>query len=256
MSEIEVTGIKSGIRDYWDTQGIIYDFGYESDEECEYWQNLFKEVIGESKKNILDVGSGTGFIAMNLAALGHSVTGLDFSDGMLRQAEDKMKKRNFKWDTVIGDAEHPDFMDETFDVIICRYLLWTLPNPETAIHEWVRILKPGGTVVIIDGNWNRNSESYAMKINKRIWFICRRIMCGYTGIFGHDTRLEKDLPLFGGASADKISEFLRKENINSISIRTLDELPDIVKRNLPWYLKIGYRYGGRLHMVCGDKKRV
>lgn len=33
MSEIEVIGIKSGIRDYWDTQGIIYDFGYESDEE-------------------------------------------------------------------------------------------------------------------------------------------------------------------------------------------------------------------------------
>ena len=56
-------------------------------------------------------------------------------------------------------------------------------------------------------------------------------MCGYTGIFGHDSKLEKDLPLFGGASVDEISRLLRKENINNISVITLDELPGIVKRN-------------------------
>ena len=119
----QFTGIKKELREYWNTQGSIYDFGYESEEECFFWQQELMQILGDKPLKILDMGTGTGFLAMNLTILGHEVTCLDFSEDMVSQARTKMQWHSLSWKLVMGDAEDPDFPDDIFDAVICRYLL-------------------------------------------------------------------------------------------------------------------------------------
>jgi len=96
---------------------------------------------------------GTGVLSLPLSEIGHNVTGIDLSDGMLGRAKEKANDQNLRAEFRIGDAENLSFEDESFDVVINRHLLRTLPDPEQAISEWKRVLKPGGKVIIIDGSW-------------------------------------------------------------------------------------------------------
>ncbi len=43
------------------------------------------------------------------------------------------------------------FAPASFDLAISRHVLWTLPHPEAAIDEWIRVLRPGGRLVVVDG---------------------------------------------------------------------------------------------------------
>ena len=89
------------------------------------------------------------------------MTGLDLSEKMMDEGRKKTKERALSMTFLHGDAENPPFPDNHFDVVINRHLLWTLPNPETALKSWKRIIKPGGRVIIIDGLWNDKSIEFA-----------------------------------------------------------------------------------------------
>jgi SAM-dependent methyltransferase len=251
---MEFTGIKKDLREYWNTQGIIYDFGYESKEECAFWRGELREIIGESPQKILDIGTGTGFLAMNLTALGYEVTGLDFSEGMMNQARAKMEKTNLSWQLVMGDAEHPDFPDNTFDVIICRYLLWTLPHPEKAVTHWVHMVKPGGKIIVIDGKRKRNDETIKSRVNTFLWKVSRRIFRGYSGIQGHNLEIEKNLPYYEGIGAGEVISYFKKVDLTGSRVHNLYGLPGIIKRNLPWFVRFGYRSSGVVQVIWGEKK--
>lgn len=87
-----------------------------------------------------------------MTSLGAKVTGVDFSETMLAVAWLKLKDQN--WCGTLADAEalHP-FADASFDFAIARHLAWTLTDPVAAYREWHRVLKPGGKLLIVDGNW-------------------------------------------------------------------------------------------------------
>ena len=53
-----------------------------------------------------------------------------------------------------GDAEQLAFPPGSFDLVISRHVLWTLPHPEAAIDEWMRVLRPGGRLAVIDGQFD------------------------------------------------------------------------------------------------------
>ena len=76
--ELELDRTKEGVKKYWDYGSKFYDTSPEIGgvEESQMWRKILSEAIGPSPKNILDVGSGTGIIAMYLAELGHSVTAI------------------------------------------------------------------------------------------------------------------------------------------------------------------------------------
>ena len=149
---------KKEVTEYWDAGSSDYDtapgHGLFHEEEKQEWIKALKEIVPEGAK-VLDVGCGTGFLTLLLAEMGHTVKGLDLSEGMQADAKRKVKEKGFE-DRVtfaIGDAEKPDEPDNEYDVVINRHLLWTLPHPDTAISEWLRVVKPGGKVIIIDGDW-------------------------------------------------------------------------------------------------------
>ena len=105
-------------------------------------------------------------------ARGHRLTGVDFAPAMIAEARRKAAARNVAVRFEEADAEQLLFAPASFDLVISRHLLWTLPHPEAAIDEWIRVLRPGGRLVVVDSQLDagvlaapsenaRASEEYA-----------------------------------------------------------------------------------------------
>ena len=97
---------------------------------------------------ILDIATGTGAVALAAAqAVGAEgrVIGIDFSEGMLEQAEKKIRQfGSGNIDLHTMDAMHLDFRAAYFDAVVCSYGLFFLPDMPAALREWRRVLKPAG----------------------------------------------------------------------------------------------------------------
>lgn len=86
--------------------------------------------------------------------MGHKVTGIDLAEEMLVKAREKVDRTSLRVVFQSGDAENLPFHDNVFDAVVNRHVLWNMPNPEMAVSEWFRVVKPGGKLVVIDGDWN------------------------------------------------------------------------------------------------------
>jgi len=99
---------------------------------------------------ILEVGVGTG-IALPGYSSQNRIVGIDISEPMLRKAQERVAELSL--DHVerleVMDAEHLEFPDASFDVVAAHHVVSTCPNPEAALDEFVRILRPGGEIVLI-----------------------------------------------------------------------------------------------------------
>jgi ubiquinone/menaquinone biosynthesis C-methylase UbiE len=84
------------------------------------------------------------------------VTGIDFAAAMLNEARRKTALTNVSVWFEQGDAENLPFTACVFDLVICRHVLWTLPHPEAAVAEWVRVIRPGGRLVVLDSQFDEN----------------------------------------------------------------------------------------------------
>lgn len=98
---------------------------------------------------ILEVGVGTG-----LALPGYSgrnaIIGTDISLPMLQKARNRAaaSKLGHVAGLAVADAEHLSFPDASFDVVVAQYVVTAVPHPEAALDEFVRVLRPGGEIVI------------------------------------------------------------------------------------------------------------
>ncbi len=108
----ETGTIKERIRSYWDARGREYDRSPGHSSLPEVWKDVLSKVF-EKESRILDVGTGTGFIALLLAELGHEVVGVDLSKGMLEVARKKAEKRGLQIEFKFGDAENLPFADNS-----------------------------------------------------------------------------------------------------------------------------------------------
>lgn len=106
---------------------------------------------------VLDVGTGTGIIALDVAArLGQQgkVVGIDLSDGMLATASKKAQQKGLESRTEFlkMDAENLTFEDNSFDAALSLYALRHFPNPDKSVNEIFRVLKPGASIVAAVGS--------------------------------------------------------------------------------------------------------
>ncbi|GAA4436302.1 class I SAM-dependent methyltransferase [Bremerella cremea] len=124
------------------------EFGFEPSFQA--WRSVLKQAIGERNvASAVDMGTGPGTIAQFWAAMGIETTGVDFSATMLAAAREVAAKKGLKINFVEGDAEQPPLKEGTFDLLSSRAVLFTLPHPGYAVARWVRLLRPGGLMVLI-----------------------------------------------------------------------------------------------------------
>lgn len=112
--------------------------------------NLVKE---QQPETILDIATGTGDLAINLAETNASkIVGLDISSGMLEIGKEKIKRKNLesKIDMVLGDSENIPFEDNSFDAITVAFGVRNFETLENGLKEILRVLKPNGTFVILE----------------------------------------------------------------------------------------------------------
>jgi phosphatidylethanolamine/phosphatidyl-N-methylethanolamine N-methyltransferase len=99
---------------------------------------------------ILEVGVGTGLSLPYYSPLVR-LSGIDISEPMLRKAQQRVTELNLKnvETLAVMDAEHLNFPDASFDVVVAQYVITTVPNPEATLDEFARVLKPGGEIVLV-----------------------------------------------------------------------------------------------------------
>jgi len=97
-------------------------------------------------ERVLDIAAGTGTSAAAIAKSGAEVVALDFSPGMLKEG----RKRHPNLTFVEGDAESLPFPPKSFDAVTISFGLRNVNNPQLALGEMYRVLKPGGRVVICE----------------------------------------------------------------------------------------------------------
>jgi ubiquinone/menaquinone biosynthesis C-methylase UbiE len=148
--------VKAQVAAHWNRRAAHFDedFGHSigSIAERAAWDRILDLVVPKRPGlSALDIGCGTGFLSLELAARGHHATGVDFAPAMLALARQKAAAAGAAIRFEEADAEALPFADAGFDLVMSRHLLWTLPHPEAAIDEWRRVLRPGGRLVIVDG---------------------------------------------------------------------------------------------------------
>jgi phosphatidylethanolamine/phosphatidyl-N-methylethanolamine N-methyltransferase len=99
---------------------------------------------------ILEVGVGTG-ISLPYYSPNVKLSGVDISEPMLRKAQQRVSELGLKnvETLAVMDAEHLDFPDASFDVVVAQYVVTTVPNPEATLDEFARVLKPGGEIILV-----------------------------------------------------------------------------------------------------------
>jgi ubiquinone/menaquinone biosynthesis C-methylase UbiE len=104
-----------------------------------------------SGSRVLEIAPGPGYLAIELARLtGGSVTGVDISQSFVRIAEENARKAGVRVSFEVGDAADLPFPDDQFDFIVCRAAFKNFGRPLVALNEMHRVLKQGGTALIID----------------------------------------------------------------------------------------------------------
>lgn len=149
--------LRDQIRDYWSIRAETYDLGRGHGiaqlGERDVWLDLIRQKLSTgASRAALDLATGTGEIAQLMAASGFVVTGVDFAEPMLEKAKAKAEVRHLPIRYLLRDVEHTREPDASYDVLICRNLVWTLVEPQKAFAEWLRLLKPGGTLMIVDAD--------------------------------------------------------------------------------------------------------
>jgi ubiquinone/menaquinone biosynthesis C-methylase UbiE len=118
------------------------------------WEALLVSALPAGPARIVDLGCGTGSLSVLLAERGNDVSGLDISGNMIQRAREKAALAGVTVDLVQGDAAHPPFPEGAFDVVLVRHVIWAFENQDDVLGRWVRLLRAGGRLILIEGRWS------------------------------------------------------------------------------------------------------
>lgn len=133
---------------FWDKISPLYDL-FEQVYNGKVYRGTGEKVAEfiEPTDTVLECACGTGAISVSIAPKCRRLIATDFAAGMLRQAAKKCRK----FENVVfrkADITHLKYKDNSFDKAVAGNVIHLLPNPEQALHELERVVKPGGRIII------------------------------------------------------------------------------------------------------------
>lgn len=188
--------VKDLVQQHWNGRASTFDaerhHGIHTSEQHDRWVSVLREWTGHAPLRVLDVGCGTGVLSLLLAELGHDVAGVDFAPEMLDQARAKARATDHSVQFHCGDAEALAVVDDAYELLTARHLVWTLPNPTKAMQEYQRVLEPGGRVLLIEGYWNHSEP------------------------WDEYEQMHEDLPMYDGRPPEELREVLQQVGFDDI----------------------------------------
>lgn len=201
---------QDAINQYWSSEALPYDdhptTALHMGDAATVWHDIWSEALPGAPFEVLDVGTGTGVVAMHLWQLGHRVTGVDLAEGMLALARAKAEELDDPPTFLVGDAVSPPFPGGSFDAVVNRYLMWTLREPLAALTTWRGLLKPGGRLAIVDG----------------LWHVGRT-----TADRAYDPSTMESLPLAEVPMIDEYTALVTAAGFTDVTLRELPELYEV-----------------------------
>ncbi len=148
----------SGVKELWDREAATFDdepdHGLHHPGVRARWHDLLEEYLPPAPARVADLGCGTGTLSVLMAEAGHVVHGVDLSGEMVTAAVRKAQAAGVEVSFAEGDAADPQLEGGAFDAVLCRHVLWALPDPRAALARWVDLLAPGGRLVLVEGSWS------------------------------------------------------------------------------------------------------
>ncbi|MEU9591960.1 class I SAM-dependent methyltransferase [Streptomyces sp. NPDC048193] len=139
----------------WDSRAAAFDeepdHGLRDPGVRRTWAARLRSWLPGRPADVLDLGCGTGSLSLLAAEQGHRVTGVDRSPAMVELARTKLAGRDAAF--LVGDAGAPPVGERSFDAVLVRHVLWTLPDPGRVLAHWRELLRPGGRLVLVEGVW-------------------------------------------------------------------------------------------------------
>ena len=234
--------INTAIQHHWNNRAAKFDddscHGLHSSAQREAWIEILRRLAGPTPLSVLDVGCGTGFLALLFAELGHSATGIDLAPGMLNVARQKAEQLHLNVRLRVENAAALQDPDATYDLVIARHVIWVLPDPALGGQEWLRVLRPGGRLALIEGKWGpQKNKSATKECIKNALVGVLNAGAGISRFFFGQTKLssfladkgnhwkyqqlQAQLPFSGGPPAEKLVAFLEMLGLKDLTVEPL-----------------------------------
>jgi len=154
MTESSTSTLQDKINEFWSwrgNSGSPGDLAIRNDAELKVWMAVLQELLPAAPADVVDLGTGQGFVALVMAALGHRVRGFDLAAGQLARAREYAAASQNPPIFELGDAADPPLAAASVDVLANRDVLWTLLDPAKAFANWFKIIRPGGRLLVFHG---------------------------------------------------------------------------------------------------------
>jgi len=140
---------RNGVEKAYERWAPIYDFVF-----GKVFEHGRQSTIAEADRiggRILDVGVGTG-LSLSDYSRNIKLCGVDISEPMLRKAQQRVRAQGLaNVETLaVMDAKNLAFRDASFDAVVAQYVITTVPDPEATLDDFVRVLKPGGELILVN----------------------------------------------------------------------------------------------------------
>ncbi len=162
--------LQARINTFWNWRGDTRQPGglaIRNQQELQVWMEVLRAWLPAAPADAVDLGTGQGFLALVMAALGHRVRGFDVAQAQLERAREFAANVSNPPVFAIGDAIEPPLEPSSVDVIANRNILWTLLDPARAFRNWFAALRPGGRLIALHGITNANSTAITPEAKAR-----------------------------------------------------------------------------------------
>jgi ubiquinone/menaquinone biosynthesis C-methylase UbiE len=231
--------LKDEITDYWNARAATFDrspgHGIAAGGEREAWRALLNERLGGLEgRRVLELASGTGEFTQLLAGSGAEVTGIDLCENMLARARPKLAQAGHRAALYLGDAEETREASASFDAVVCRHLVWTLTDPARAFADWLRVLRPGGLLLVIDGDWAR-LPAWG-RLRRAAGYALMALLRTPTEPMDWDAheRIMRQLPFGGGLRPEPLAEMLLAEGFGAVETGSIAAIRREQRRAAPF----------------------